>query len=115
LRVRGQQRDGTFEVSRSKVIHVPVDVLFDAFVDAKQRRRWLTEFEPEVRRATRPKSLRMRWPDGSAVDIGFFTKGDKKSQVAIGHTKLASQREADRMKAFWSEKLQGLAALLSEI
>jgi hypothetical protein len=109
LRVRGQQRDGTYDVSKSKVVHAPVAVLFEAFADAKQRRRWLPDVEPEVRRATRNKSVRMRWPDGSAVDVGFFSKGNAKSQVAIGHTKLASQDDAQRMKAFWSEKLQTLA------
>jgi hypothetical protein len=114
LRVRGQQRDGSFEVSKSKVVHTPVDVLFTAFADDTQRRRWLPELEPEVvRRATKNKSLRMRWPDGSAVDVGFSSKGDAKSQVAIGHSKLASKADAARMKAFWSERLQALADLLA--
>jgi uncharacterized protein YndB with AHSA1/START domain len=113
LRVRGQQRDGTFEVSKSKVVHVPVDVLFEAFVDTKQRNRWLPDANPEVRHSTRNKSLRLRWTDGSAVDIGFFSKSESKSQVAIGHTRLASQAEADRMKAFWTERLVALADLLA--
>jgi hypothetical protein len=54
----------------------------------------------------------MQWPDGSAVDIGFFSKGVSKSQVAIGHRKLASQFDAVEMKTFWSQKLQVLAELL---
>lgn len=114
LRARGQQRDGSFEVSKSKVVHVPIDVLFEAFADPKRRREWLPGANPEVRHATKNKSLRLRWPDGSAVDIGFVGKGDAKSRVAIGHTKIASQTEAQRMKTFWAKRLVTLADLLSE-
>jgi len=113
LRSRGQQRDGTFEVSKSKVVHVPLPVLFAAFADAKQRRGWLSDVDVVVRSATKNKSVRMRWPDGSAVDIGFVSKGDGKSQVAVGHTKLPSQAEAARMKTFWSGKLAAVTALVT--
>lgn len=86
--------------------------LFAAFSDVKRRTRWLTGVEPEVRHTSPNKSTRTRWPDGSAVDIGFFEKGAAKSQVAIGHRKLATAADATRMKDFWSEKLQALAELL---
>ena len=109
LRARGQRRDGSYEVSKSKVLPVSVAELFDAFYDSKRRARWLTGVAPEVRHATTNKSVRMRWPDGSAVDIGFFDKGASKSQVAIGHRKLASAADATQMKAFWAEKLLALA------
>jgi hypothetical protein len=112
LRARGQRRDGTYEVSKSKVLPVSLTELFSAFSDTKRRARWLTGVEPEVRHATPNKSMRLHWPDGSAVDIGFFGKGERKSQVAIGHRKLASTADAAHMKAFWSEKLQALAELL---
>jgi uncharacterized protein YndB with AHSA1/START domain len=113
LRARGQRRDGTYEVSKSKVIPVPLDRLFDAFNDSRRRARWLTGVQAEVRHVSPNKSIRMRWPDESAVDVGFFSKGAAKSQVAIGHRKLASQSDAAKMKTFWSEKLQALAELLT--
>jgi hypothetical protein len=113
LRVRGQRRDGTYEVSKSKVLPVPLIQLYGAFSNAKQRARWLADAQPEVRHATPNKSMRLRWPDGSAVDVGFFSKGAAKSQVAIGHRKLASQSDAARMKAFWSERLRALAELVA--
>jgi len=115
LRARGQRRDGTYEASKSKVFSVPLDKLFDAFNDSKRRARWLSDVELDVRHATPNKSMRLRWPDGSAVDVGFFSKGAAKSQVAIGHRKLASQSDATRMKAFWSEKLQTLGEELTSV
>ena len=113
LRVRGQRRDGSYEASKSKVFPVSVGALFAAFADDETRAQWLTDVEPEVRHTAKNKSVRMRWPDGSAVDVGFLIKGPAKSQVAIGHRKLASQADAARAKAFWSEKLDSLGTLLA--
>jgi hypothetical protein len=114
LRARGQRRDGSYEASKSKVFPVPIGALFAAFADDDTRARWLTDVDPEVRHTAKNKSVRMRWPDGSAVDVGFLTKGPTKSQVAIGHRKLASQADATRAKAFWTEKLTALGALLAD-
>ena len=113
LRVRGQRRDGSYEVSKSKIIAAPLGRLFEAFTNASLRARWLTDVEPEVRHTAKNKSVRMRWPDGSAVDVGFYSKGAAKSQVAIGHRKLASQADATRAKSFWTQRLEALATLLA--
>jgi len=113
LRVRGQRRDGTYEVSKSKVFAVPVARLFDAVNDAPQRATWLTDAKAELRHATPIKSARLRWPDGSVVDVGFFSKGSAKSQLTIGHRKLKSSTHAARMKSFWTEKLRLLDELLT--
>ncbi|MBA2724433.1 MAG: hypothetical protein H0U53_00440, partial [Actinobacteria bacterium] len=42
MRLKHQQSDD-FAVSASRTIAVPLDVLFDAFVNARKRRRWLTD------------------------------------------------------------------------
>jgi hypothetical protein len=42
MRLKHQQADG-FTVYASKTIAVPVEVLFDAFVNPRSRRRWLTD------------------------------------------------------------------------
>lgn len=65
-----------------------------------------------VRGATPNKSMRLRWEDGSPIDIGFMAKSESKSQVALEHRELASKVEADRMRAFWTERLNALAAML---
>jgi hypothetical protein len=112
LRAHGQRRDGTYETSKSKVIAVPIAKLYAAFADDAIRSRWLDE-PVEMRRSVKNKSVRMGWPDGSAVDVGFLAKSPAKSQVAIGHRRMKSQADATRMKAFWTEKLNALAKLLS--
>ena len=114
LRARGQRRDGTFEASKSRTYPVPVAVLFEAWTDVKVRRRWLTGASVKVRTATKSKSLRLDWADGTLIALGFTAKGASKSQVALAHTKLPDRATADRLKKYWAERLATLGELLSE-
>ena len=111
LRAQGQQRSGDWSVSKSKTVGVPLAKLYAAF-NARGRAKWMDGVKLTVRGATPNKSMRLRWEDGSPIDIGFVAKGDAKSQVALEHRKLASKAEADRMRAFWTERLNALAAML---
>ncbi len=110
LRDRGQRRDGTYEASKSRTFDVPVATLFEAWADAKVRRRWLDEPGLMVRTATAPKSMRLGWPDGTIIAVGFTAKGPAKSAVALAHTKLPDRETADRLKRYWAESLETLAA-----
>ena len=114
LRAIGQRRDGTYEAGKSRTFNVPVKTLFDAWADAGVRKRWLTGATVKVRTATSPKSIRLGWPDGSIVAVGFEAKGPSKSMVALAHTKLADRDTADRLKEYWSEQLDALGALLTK-
>lgn len=112
LRVPGQHADG-FSVSATKTIEVPVEVLFDWFVDDTLRERWLPGADLRVRTATRPKTARYDWEDGSTrVAVGFNRLGDDKSQIAIEHSRLPDADTADEMKAWWRERVAALKPLL---
>jgi hypothetical protein len=113
LRDRGQRRDGAYEAGKSRTFAVPVNTLFDAWADKARRRRWLAGVEPDVRTATAPKSIRLQWPDGTIVVVGFTPKGDKKSAVAVVHTKLRDRTAADRAKGDWKDRLDALASMLA--
>ena len=43
----------------------------------------------------------------------FAAKGEVKSVVAVQHARLADAAEADRMKAYWRERLSALKADLT--
>jgi hypothetical protein len=113
LRARGQQRNGTYQISKSRTYKVPVTTLFDAWADAGVRKRWLREAGVKVRKATAPKSIRLGWPDGGIVAVGFFAKGASKSLVAIEHTKLPDRETGDRLKRDWSDRFDELGQLLA--
>ena len=55
-----------------------------------------------VKKATRGKSMRLTWSDGTPVDVYFWQKGARKSQVQLQHRELASAREATRVRADWT-------------
>jgi hypothetical protein len=113
LRARGQRRDGTYEATKSRTLNVPIEKLFDAWADTRTRNRWLTDAKVKVRSSTRPKYLRLDWNGNTIIAVGFLSKGEKKSSVAVQHTKLADNETADRLKKYWSEQLDNLADTLT--
>lgn len=113
LRVRGQRLGGTFEATKSRTFNVPVTALFKAWTDDAMRRGWLNGVQARVRTATAPKSIRLQWPDGTIIAVGFTKKGDAKSAVALSHPKLPDKAAVDKAKMFWSERLDALASLLA--
>jgi hypothetical protein len=111
-RAVGEHADG-FAITAQRTVHVPVERLYDAFVDPTVRERWLPEGELRERTATKPKSARFDWGDGETrVVVGFEAKGDAKSVVALEHARLPGAAEAERMKAFWRERVTALKEVL---
>jgi hypothetical protein len=108
LRAAGEHADG-FAITASKTVAVPVERLFDAFVDESLRDRWLPGADLRERTATKPKSARFDWgDDGSRVHVTFAPKGEAKSTAALQHARLADAHEAERMKAYWRERVASL-------
>ena len=108
LREVGETEQG-FAVSATRTVAVPVERLFDAIVDEARRRSWLPDGQLSERSATRPRSARFDWGDGtSRVIVGFDAKGEQKSTMALQHVRLADRNEADRMKAYWRERVTTL-------
>lgn len=113
LRDVGQRRGGGYDVNKSKTIAVPVGRLYRTFSVARTRGRWLQGVTPSVRTVRPEKSIRFTWPDGTTVQAYFTAKGEKRSQVSVQHSGLSSKAEAARIRAWWTERLAALAALLS--
>ena len=87
--------------------------LFDAFVDDAARARWLPDDRLRERTATKPRSARFDWAGGATrVNVGFEPKGEAKSTVALEHARLGDAGEAERMKAYWRERLSALKSQL---
>jgi hypothetical protein len=77
------------------------------------RNRWLKEPGVTVRTSTRPKYLRLGWPDGTIAVIGFTPKGPGKSSVAVQHSKLPDRTAVEGLKRYWAEKLDALGEVLN--
>ena len=112
LRARGQRRDGSYEATKSRTFDVPITTLYEAFADKSVRDRWLDGTEVKVRTATAPKSIRFGLADGAIVAVGFIPKGKTKSSVAVTQAKLPDRETAERLKSYWTDRLQALGEVL---
>jgi len=112
LREVGEKDDG-FAITASRTVAVSVERLYDAFVGESVRREWLPDAGLQERTATRPKSARFDWGDGrTRVNVTFLAKGEARSTAALEHRRLADANEAERMKAYWRERLTALKSML---
>lgn len=112
LREVGEKEDG-FAITASRTIGVPVERLYAAFVDKAVRERWLPGAELTERTATKPRSARFDWRDGTTrLHVTFLVRDEAKSSVALEHRRLPAADEAARMKAYWRERLLALKEML---
>ncbi|MGZ8604530.1 MAG: DUF4287 domain-containing protein [Actinomycetota bacterium] len=112
MRLKHQQADG-FTVYVSKTIAVPVDVLFDSFIDPRRRRKWLTDGTMSLRTSQPDRTARFSWGDGSTrVSASFDDKGPSKSTVAVAHERLPDADEAETAKLSWRMRLSDLKSSL---
>jgi uncharacterized protein YndB with AHSA1/START domain len=111
-RAVGERSDG-FAITVTRTVGVPVERLFDAFHDPAARERWLPGAALRERAATRPRSARFDWEDGGTrVNVTFAAKDGARSVAALEHARLGDAEEAERMKAFWRERLTALKSRL---
>ncbi|MGH2960801.1 MAG: SRPBCC domain-containing protein [Solirubrobacterales bacterium] len=109
------ERDtGAFQSAHTKTIVVPVARAYAAWEDADLRREWLGEDAGfEIREATPERSLRIAWIDGqTTVSVSFYANGRAKSQVQVIHEGFPDAGTAERVKAYWGERLERLRVLL---
>jgi hypothetical protein len=113
LRAVGEHANG-FSITASKTVAVPVERLYDAFVDPDLRATWLPDAQLRERTATKPRSARFDWGDGATrVHVTFAAKGEERSTATVAHERLDGAAEADRMKAYWRERVATLKQTLA--
>lgn len=114
LRDTHQKADG-YSANASKTIDAPVSAAFRAWYDPTLRDRWLPGANLTVRRATPDKSLRITWHAArgdTPVEVNLYSKGPRRSQIAVQHNKLADRPAFEKMKAHWVDRIAALKMLL---
>jgi hypothetical protein len=113
IKGRGE-KEGGFEVGVSKTINVPIDLIYNSWLDHKTRNKWLKE-KIEIRKATENKSARITWADNkTSLSVDFYSKGAAKSQVVVQHLKIPDSKMAAEMKEYWGKTLESLKTLLEK-
>lgn len=112
IRKKHQQPDG-FTVYASKTVGVPIEVLFEAFVDERTRQQWLTDGSMSLRTSQPGKVARFDWADGATrILVTFEEKGPSKATSYVSHERLPDAEAGEAAKAAWKERLAALNSFL---
>jgi hypothetical protein len=114
MRALHERPDG-FSMNASKTFPVPVERLFEAFVEQDERERWLEAVDLYNRTSQPHKSARFDvLPGETRLAVTFVAKGPEKSAAQLQQERLTSAEEVARWKALWKEQLARLASCLGE-
>ena len=105
-----RERKKGFAATVSRTVSVPITALYAAWEEGC-RGDWLPD-AIEVRRATRNKSMKITWPDGSGIDVSFYDKGGNKAVVAVEQTQLPDPSAVEVARNLWGSALDRLKATL---
>jgi hypothetical protein len=112
LRAIGQRLSGAYEATKSRTIAASATVVYRAFTDTRWRKKWLPGTAVTVRKGTPDRSVRMTWDDGTSVEVWLTRKGAARTAAQIAHRRLTGKDDADRRKAYWTDRLAALAAVV---
>lgn len=111
-RIRGMrkvnERPDGFSMSASKTVPLPVEALFELFVDDGKRAAWLGDGVLRLRTSVPPKSARFDILDGSGIlAVSFVDKGEK-SAAQLQLEKISTEHDLAWHKATWKARLNDL-------
>ncbi len=112
-RARHQTTRG-IEVSVSKTVGAPPEVVWEAFLQPRQRGRWLASGELGARRKTGAVGASATFDvpsDGTRVTVAVSSRDDGRTTVTIVHAGLADAADVERRRADWKQRLERLAGL----
>ncbi len=113
LRERHQTTQG-YSVAVTKTIATSLPNLYEATANASLRRKWFPRGAFEVSSETRNKYFRGPWKKTARLEVGFYTKGRGKSQIALQVGRLASRDEVEKVREIWKKALVKLQTLLEK-
>jgi uncharacterized protein YndB with AHSA1/START domain len=134
------EKDGKpkgYSICSTKTVAAPLERVFAAFGDAKDLDLWLgartkVDFKDggalsnaDGDRATftrirANKDLRLSWDHaqrapGSQVEVLFAERGNGKTGITLNHTRIQARRDADELRAGWSEAFERLKSALESV
>ena len=113
LRARHQTARG-IEVSVSKTIAAPPDVVWEAFLEPAQRARWLEAGDLGERRRSGAVGTSATFDvpsDSTRVAVAINPRGTDRATVTVTHEGLGDVADVERRRADWKRRLARLAEL----
>jgi hypothetical protein len=113
IRAVNQKCDGEFSVSVTKVMPVGLSELYAAATDLTTRKKWFPSGTFEETSKTKNKYWRGKWKKDGRLEVGFYTKGSGKAQIALQSNKLSGPDEVAGERAAWKKALEKLQAIVT--
>jgi hypothetical protein len=112
LRAVNQKCDGEFSVSVTKVMPVGLSELYAAATDIALRRNWFPSGRFQETSKTKDKYWRGKWKKDGRLEVGFYSKGAGRAQIALQSNKLSGPAAVASERAAWKKALEKLQAVL---
>ena len=114
LRLPGQMPDGSFSVSRSRVLDLPAPLLRAALLEGDSRADLFAGLDTELRSKPASKSLRLNvrragHPLGSLL-FSADPVPDGRLRLTVTHDKLPSFDDGELWQQYWADWLAAVAA-----
>jgi hypothetical protein len=103
-----------FSVGVSKTIAASLLGLYAATANAARRKKWFPEGEFKPTSQTKDKYLNGAWNTNARLNIGFYAKGERKSQIAVQVNKLAKGTDVEKERKAWKAAVLKLQKMLEE-
>jgi len=113
IRAVNQKCDGEFSVSVTKLMPVGLGELFDAATDPKTRKKWFPTGQFAETSKTKNKYWRGKWKKDGRLEVGFYAKGPRKTQIALQSNKLDGSAAVESERAAWKKALEKLQVLVA--
>ena len=105
-----------YQISKSKTLQFSASKIFSAIQHLALRKSWLKNPDFATTKSTKNKSVRGKWVDGKTnIEFQFYPKDKIKTQLVIQHSKISSEKEAEKLKKYWGRNLDNLKNFLEKI
>lgn len=113
LRDAGQRRGGGYVVNKSRTFDAGVGALYRMVREPRLRAKWIPGLAVALRSATQGKVVRFTCTeDGTSVEVRLESKGRGRGTVVVQHEGIASKAEAQRLRGWWTERMEALAEVI---
>ncbi len=103
-----------FSVGVSKTVAASLSDLYAATANTAKRKKWFPEGEFKPSSQTKDKYLNGAWNTNARLNIGFYAKGERKSQIAVQVGKLAKRTDVEKERKAWKAAVLKLQEMLEQ-
>jgi len=105
-----------YQISKSKTLSFSASKVFSVVQYPALRKSWLKGPDFSITKSMKNKSIRGKWVDDKTnVEFQFYPKEKAKTQLVVQHSKISSEKEAEKLKKYWERNLNLLTKYLEKI